>query len=100
MIIAIPFEKNGFLNFWKIVKIKDEQYAEAYKLCPDIIKVDGRSNMEDVLRFYKKLALEKQRDLLKESKERAHARLIGDAKRWLKTKIKAAEEEPEATTVL
>lgn len=51
-VVAIPFHKEGFINFWKIVKITDEAYIRALEGNTGIIVLNGKTpeNIEEILK--------------------------------------------------
>lgn len=59
--IAIPFIQEGYLNFWKIVKMDDSLYAKAI-VNPNIVRIDGRTkeNIEEILKNEKKRLIHEQ----------------------------------------
>ena len=100
MIIAIPYKQGEYLNFWKIVKIDANLYAEAHMRCPDIVKLDGVADKEAFLKYWKRLLMEKTRDFDKFGKARMMVRTIGSAKQYQKTILKSLNEKIIGTTVL
>lgn len=100
MVVAIPYFKEGYLNFWKIVKMDSKLYSEAYMRNSDIIKLDDIYDKEGLLKHWKKLLLEKQRELDSLSKAKAMVRTIGSAKQYQKTILKSLNEKIIGTTVL
>lgn len=53
-VVAIPFSKEGYLGFWKIVKMDESLYSRAI-YNPNIVRIDGKAkeNIEQILKSEK-----------------------------------------------
>ena len=100
MLIAIPYNKGEYLDFWKIVKIPNDLYMQVVDRCVDVVKLDGVVDKEGFLKYWKQMLREKKRDIDKFDKAKASLRVIGAQKQFQKAMYKQMFEKTIGTTVL
>ena len=100
MLIAIPYNKGEYLDFWKIVKIPSDLYMQVVDRCVDVVKLDGVVDKEGFLKYWKNMLREKTNEMRKLDKAKSMVRTIGTIKQYQKAMAKQMVEKTIGTIVL
>ena len=78
-VVAIPFSKEGYLNFWNIVKMDESLYSRAL-YNPNIVRIDGQAkeNIEQILKAEKTRLIREQWTIAKAKADIKLSRKVKD----------------------
>ena len=81
--VAIPFIREGYLNFWKIVKMDDALYSKAVWTNHNIVRLDGRTSeqADAILKSERTRLLKERWDI---AKAKASIRIFNSEKQFWK----------------
>lgn len=97
--VAIPFIREGYLNFWKIVKMDDALYSKAIWENHSIIRIDGRTKeqVESLLKSERTRLLKQRWEV---SKAKAFCRYIEVKGKYATTTMEQLKQKINGANII